>query len=188
MNKVLIAYESEYGYTTQVANFIKDKLVERGLDTISVDVKRSEGVEVYPLEQYKGIIIGTHIGTSAFKKLRKTFFKKDLAQYKDDSHFVAVFSNSPTHMILLVKPDNDNYTRYVSKKLGFVPDALEVFKPVLDFTASSPLRSDDLKMYRFISKRKLKIGGIEVDLNGVNDFRDWNNIAAFADAFAELLK
>jgi len=89
MSKVLIAYESKYGYTTQVANFIKDKLVERGLDTINVDVKRSEGVEVYPLKQYNGIILGLCIGTSAFKKLKKSFFKKDLAQYKDDSHFVA---------------------------------------------------------------------------------------------------
>lgn len=80
-NKVLIAYESTYGYTTQVANFIKDKLVERGLETVVIDVKRSEDVEVYPLEQYKGIILGICIGVSAFKKLKKSFFKKDLARY-----------------------------------------------------------------------------------------------------------
>ena len=188
MNKVLIAYESEYGYTTQVANFIKDKLVERGLDTITVDVKRSEGVEVYPLEQYIGIVLGFCIGWSAFKKLKKMFLKKDLAQYKDDSHFVAAFTNSPSYLVMLVEPDNDKYVRYVSKKLGFTPDACKEFKPVLDFTASSPLASDDMKIIRFVSKRKLMKRGIEVDLDGVNDFRDWDNIAGFANSFADLLK
>ena len=186
MNKVLIAYESTYGYTTQVANFIKDKLAKRGLETVIVDVKRSEGVEVYPLEQYNGIILGLCIGTSAFKKLKKTFFKKDLAQYKDDSHFVAVFTNSPSHMRMLIEPHKgrEKYVRYISKKLAFVPDACEEFKPVLDFSAFSPLDSSDKKLARFFCKKK----GIEVDRNGSNDFRDWDNIAAFADAFADLLK
>ncbi|MFW9950994.1 MAG: flavodoxin domain-containing protein, partial [Candidatus Thorarchaeota archaeon] len=152
MNKVLIAYESTYGYTTQVANFIKDKLVEHGLETVVVDVIRSKNVEVYPLEQYKGIILGTCIGISAFKKLKKTFFKKDLAQYKDDSHFVAVFTNNPSNLVMLVEPDN-KYMRYISKKLGFIPDICEEFKPVLDFSASSPLASDDIKIFKFVSKK-----------------------------------
>ena len=190
MNKVLIAYESEYGYTTQVANFIKEKLEDRGLEIVIVDVKRSENVEVYPLEQYSGIILGLCISVSAFKNLKKTFFKKDLAQYKDDSHFVAVFTNSPSYLVMLVEPESsrDKYVKYMSKKLGFIPDACEEFKPVLDFTAFSPLASDDIKIFKFVSKRKLIKGGIEVDLNGVNDFRDWDNIAAFANAFADLLK
>ena len=188
MSKVLIAYESEYGYTTHVANFIKDKLEEHGLETVVIDVKRTENVEVYPLEQYNGIVFGFCIGWSAFKKLKKTFLKKDLAQYKDNSHFVAVFTNSPSYLVMLVEPDNDKYVRYVSKKLGFIPDACEEFKPVLDFTAFSPLASSDKKMFKFISKRKLMKREIDVDLNGVNDFRDWDNIAAFANAFADLLK
>ncbi|MFX1476988.1 MAG: flavodoxin domain-containing protein [Promethearchaeota archaeon] len=187
MTKVLIAYESIHGYTTQVVNFIKDRLVELGLDVLTCDVIRNKNQEVYPLEQYKGIIVGTCVGVSAFKKLKKTFFKKDLVQYKDDSHFVAVFTNSPDHIVALVKP-SDNYYRYISKKLGFTPDMCEVFKPVLDFTAFSPLSSDDKKIFRFISRTKLRKGGIEVDLNGVNDFRDWDNIAAFADRFASLLQ
>jgi len=188
MSKVLIAYESMYGYTTQVANFIKDKLVERGLETVVIDVKRSEDVEVYPLEQYKGIIVGIFLFLSSFKKLKKNFFKKDLARYKDDSHFVAVFTNNPSHLVMLIEPDNNKFVKYISKKLGFVPDACEVFKPVLDFTAFSPLTSDDRKIFKFICKRKLIKRGIEVDLNGVNDFRDWNNIAAFSDSFTALLK
>ena len=76
----------------------------------------------------------------------------------------------------------------LSKKLGFTPDMCEEFKTVLDFSASSPLESGDKKMYRFISKRKLIKNGIEMVLNGVNDFRDWDNIGAFADSFATLLK
>jgi len=89
---------------------------------------------------------------------------------------------------MLVEPDNNKYEQYISKKLGFIPDVCEEFKPVLDFTAFSPLASDDRKIFKFISKRKLIKRGIEVDLNGVNDFRDWDNIAAFADTFGTLLK
>ena len=186
MNKVLIAYESEYGYTTQVVNFLKERLVEHGLDVVAFDVKRSQNIEVYPLEQYKGIIIGTCIGVSAFKKLRKTFFKIDLARYKDNSHFVAVFTNSPSHIRILIEPQKgrEKYLKYISKKLGFVPDMCEEFKPVLDFTPFSPLDSSDKKVFKMFCRSK----GIEVNFNGSNDFRDWNNITAFANNFVKLFE
>ena len=186
MNQVLIAYESPYGYTTQIANFIKDKLEEYELETVVIDVIRSKNKEIYPLAQYKGIILGTSTKISAFKKLKKTFFKKDLAQYKDDSHYVAVFTNSPSNLEMLVEPD-DKYMQYIIKKLGFIPDLCEVFNPVLDFTPFSPLTSDNIDLYRIICKKKLIQNGIEVDLNGVNDFRDWKSIEEFADNFSALL-
>lgn len=186
MNKVLIAYESRYGYTTQVVNFLKEKLVEHGLDVVAFDVMRSKNVEVYTLEQYKGIILGTCIGVSAFKKLRKSFFKYDLARYKDNSHFVAVFTNSPSHIRILIEPHKgrEKYLKYISKKLGFVPDMCEVFKPVLDFTAFSPLDRSDKKISKMFCRSK----GIKVDFNGSNDFRDWKNITAFADNFINLFE
>lgn len=189
-NKILITYESTYGYIAQIANFIKDKLVERELETRVIDVKRSKDKEVYPLEQFKGIVLGVELFISAFKKLKKTFFKKDLAQYRDDSHFVAVFSTHPFMIGVLIDPpaEDEKFTRSISKKLGFTPDLCKFFNPVLDFTAFSPLKPDELKVIRSASRSRLKKHGIKLDSEGVNDFRDWDNIAAFADTFASLLK
>lgn len=186
----MIAYESPYGYIAQIANFIKDKLVERELETILVDVVRAKDKDVYPLEQYKGIVLGIEMFISKFKKLKKTFFKKDLAQYRDDSHFVALFSTSPMNIRILTDPpdEDESFTRSMSKKLGFTPDLCKVFNPVLDFSAYSPLERDYIKIMRSAGGSNLKKQGITLDSNGVNDFRDWDNVTAFADSFASLLK
>ncbi|MFX1477323.1 MAG: hypothetical protein ACFFCI_04255 [Promethearchaeota archaeon] len=186
--KVLIAYESRYGYVTQVANFVKDILIEKGLETINLDVERMSTVAVYPLEQYQGIIIGICENISAFKKLKKTFIKKDLGQYKEDSHPVAVFTNSPLNIPVLFKPESEHerYQLHITKKFRFRPDICEIFKPVLDFTAFSPLESY-IKSFRKSISRKAKGVGIELDYKGVNDLRDWPNIKKFTERFIMLL-
>ena len=76
--KVLIIYHSEYGYVTQIANFIKDRLQKKGLEVITVDVIRNQNTEVYPLEQYSGIILGIDQGVWRLKKLKKSFLKEIL--------------------------------------------------------------------------------------------------------------
>ncbi len=72
--------------------------------------------------------------------------------------------------------------------MGFTPDLVESFKPVLDFSPFSPLERDDRviskSFYRLLAKKR----GIELDYKGCNDFRDWDNISAFIDKFVSLLK
>lgn len=189
-NKILIVYESTYGYIAQVANFLKDRLMEAGLDIDVIDVKRYKGLKVYPLEQYKGIVLGIFSGSgvSSFKKLKRTFLRKDLAQYRNDSHLVGVFTTRSFNITTLNEQEDEKFARYIIKKLGFTPDLCEVFKPVLNFSALSPIEPGDRKIIRFVCERDQKQLGIRLDYTGINDFRYWDNITAFADTFVSFLK
>ena len=187
--KVLIVYHSNYGYVAQIANFIKDRLLEKGLAVVTVDVIRSQNIEVYPLEQYSGIILGVNQGLWELKKLKKSFLKEDLPYYKKQQHSVGYFENVVNPGPLLRKDKNEQRSRkYLKKKLGFIPDLVEIFKPVLDFSPFSPLERDELVLTKSFTRLVMRKSGIVIDYKGCNDFRDWDNISSFADKFIALLK
>jgi menaquinone-dependent protoporphyrinogen IX oxidase len=187
--KVLIIYHSNYGYVTQIANFIKDRLLEKEVAVVTVDVIRSQNIEVYPLEQYSGIILGVSQGLWELKKLKKSFLEGDLSYYKKQQHPVGYFENvvNPGSLIRMDK-NKQRLLKYLKKKLGFLPDLVEIFKPVLDFSPFSPVERGELVISKAFTRLVMRKKGIEIDYKGVNDFRDWDNISLFVDKFASLMK
>ncbi|MFX1572835.1 MAG: hypothetical protein ACFFB0_08800 [Promethearchaeota archaeon] len=187
--RILIVYRSEYGYVTQIAKFIKDRLLKKGLEVITVDVTRDQNTEVYPLEQYSGIMLGINQGLWELKKLKKSFLKTDLAYYKRQQLPVVLFENYVNPGLLLRKDKNkERFLKYLKKNLGFIPDLVNIFNPVLDFSPFSPVERDDRVISKTFTRLLAKKSGIVIDYKGCNDFRDWNNIALFADKFIVLLK
>lgn len=187
--KVLIAYHSNYGYVSQIANFIKDRLLEKGLAVVTVDVIRSQNIAVYPLEQYSGIILGVNQGLWELKKLKKSFLNTDLAHYKIQHRPIALFRNGVNPGPLIRKDKNRvRFLKYLKKKLGFLPDLVETFNPVLDFSPFSPVERDELVISKAFTRLVMRKKGIVIDYKGCNDFRDWDNISSFADKFNALLK
>ncbi|MFX1316198.1 MAG: hypothetical protein ACFE9T_10065 [Promethearchaeota archaeon] len=174
---------------TQIANFIKDRLLEKGLAVVTVDVIRNQNIEVYPLEQYNGIILGVNSGLWELKKLKKSFLRGDLSYYKKQQRLVGYFENDVNPGPLLRMDKNkQRLLKYLKKNLGFIPDLVEIFKPVLDFSPFSPLERDEEVMTKAFTRLVMRKKGIDIDYNGVNDFRDWDNISLFADKFVSLLK
>ncbi|MFW9879395.1 MAG: hypothetical protein ACFFG0_40480, partial [Candidatus Thorarchaeota archaeon] len=138
--KVLFVYHSKYGYVAQIVNFIKDRLLKKELEVITVDIIHNQNTEVYPLEQYSGILLGINEGPCELKKLKKSFLKTDLAYYKNEGCPVGLFENGVNPGPLIRKDKNkERFLKYLKKKMGFIPDLVETFNPALDFSPFSPV-------------------------------------------------
>ncbi len=58
MSRVLIAYDTKYGSTERIAQWIAEGIAERGTNDVSVDVKNVLNVTVV---NYDGVVIGSPI-------------------------------------------------------------------------------------------------------------------------------
>jgi len=67
-------------------------------------------------------------------------------------------------------------------------DLHEAFGPLVDFSKGSKIGFLDKKVAQTVMSKESEKTGIELDMDGRNDLRDWERIREFSRRFAELLK
>lgn len=72
-------------------------------------------------------------------------------------------------------------------ELGIEADIYDAFGGVFDFSKSSKMGFLDKKIAKMAVKGIAKESGTRIDENVKIDLRDWGQIRAFAEKFAELL-
>jgi len=165
--KVLVTYGSKYGATAEVAEKIGQVLTEKGLDA---DVKPAD--DVGELSGYSAIVVGSAVYYGRWRKPAVKLLKKNeeaLAALP-----VWLFSSGPTG-------EGDP----VEIASGWLtPKALQ---PVIDH-----IKPRDVKLFggmvdveKLGSLEKTAIKKVEAPLG---DFRDWDDIGAWAAGIAEALK
>ena len=165
--KVLVAYGSKYGATTEIADKIGHVLAEEGLET---DVLSAEKVK--SVEGYAAFVIGSAAYIGMWRKQVTSFVKKNEKALA--ARPVWIFSSGPT----------DKGDAVAQMKGWLYPNSL---KTVID-----NIKPKDITVFHgFINPEKM--GWFEKWMiknvkSGIGDARDWDMITKWAKGIAAQLK
>jgi menaquinone-dependent protoporphyrinogen oxidase len=161
---VLVAYSSKHGSTREIAQRIGDRLRADGLTPDVRDV-----ATVTDPAWYDAVVLGSAVYMGSWRKEATGFARNHTAVLA--ARPVWLFSSGP-----LAEPSPDEPEHMVELRSAIKPREHRVFTGALD---SSKLSLPERIVISAVKSRsKHEIAG---------DFRDWNEIDAWADSIAEAL-
>jgi len=187
MKKVLIAYGTRYGSTKESVEEIKKELEKTDCDVQVLNLKKSKD-DIPALDSFDGVIVGSSIKIMKWMKEPKEFLSKYQDELNKDSLTLGVFVSS----MFASEPENrqeirDKCIDTLMDELGLKPDISDAFGGVFDFSSSSRMGFLDTQMAKLAAKGMSKDYGYEIYTDAKNDFRDWDQIRAFAQEFGKLV-
>jgi len=181
--RVLIAYGSRWGSTKEIAGRLAGFLEEKGVEATVLDVKKNRR---WPsLEGFDGVMVGSGVKISKWMGEPLAFLRRKRDELKGKK--LALFVSC---MTVLVEPEDARRDLLVkvAEGAGVEVDMMEAFGPVLDVGPGSRLGFLDKKIAEAVMLGLSKDQGMELDVKGRNDFRDWDRVREFARRFNELLQ
>jgi len=179
---VLIAYGSRYGSTEEIAHKLAGFLGEEGVEATVLDVKKERS---WPsLEGYDGVMVGSGVKISKWMREPLEFLRRKREELAGKR--LALFVSCLT---VLTDPDNarEDLLEKVAEEAGVEAELMEAFGPVMDVGPGSRMGFLDRKIAQSVMLGLSKEQGLELDMKGRNDLRDWDRIRDFAHRFAESL-
>ena len=174
--KVLIAFASKHGSTKGIAEFIGEKLRQRGVEVDVLDVNQAR-----ELRLYDAFVIGSALYIGHWMKEAKQFALKNSAVLS--TRPVWLFSSGPTGTKLKDAKGNDLLDPKVSgpKELDELKEKLRFRDHRIFFGAFDPKDLD------FFSRQFFKSTTIR-DAVPKGDFRDWKEIEDWSAGIARSLE
>ncbi len=180
--RVLIAYGSRWGSTEEIAGRLAGFLEEEGVEATVLDVKKNR---LWPsLEGFDGVMVGSGVKVTKWMGEPLAFLRRKRDELKGRK--VALFVSC---MTVLIEPENArrDLLEKVAEAAGVEVDMMEAFGPVMDVGPGSRMGFLDKKVAQSVMLGLSKEHGMEIDMKGRNDLRDWDKVRAFAHRFAESL-
>lgn len=178
--KVLIVYGTRYGTATEIAEKICLVMESEGL---KVDVKDARSLKNFNISPYQLVVVGSGIKMGKWTKKSLKFLKdnrKELA-----SKMVAIFVTCGAANTEKNRAEGqEKYLNQVAEKyLLNEPMATGLFGSKFDPSAKHGL------MYNFTMKAiKKDLEKQGIDTSQTIDYRDWEQIRAWARGLAEMVK
>ncbi|MFW9942485.1 MAG: hypothetical protein ACFFFT_15710 [Candidatus Thorarchaeota archaeon] len=196
--RVLIVFSSTYGHVAEIAHEMSKSLEEKGLVVDLTDLVRTRKSKWPYMDLYDGILAGSCSGNTisyglqidgrqTLRKELRNFFNINIQEIIQKNKFLGVFRSNPFDLNVIISPEQADsfFEKVLIERYGFKPPMCAVFGPVIDFSRSTKLKYET----RVDLRRKVKVmskhTGIEFDMRGYNDFRDWDRIYKFSTEFAE---
>ena len=191
--QILIAYGSRYGSTAEIARAMAETFKKEGLEPQVLDLEQTKQKQWPSLTSFDGLVIGSGIKIGRWTRQATKFLQThadEIKTLKSKGLVLGVFVSCG----LASTPGKHDEARqtYVKKLLDDVSlsdavDIYDAFGGVYDLSSSSPMG--------FLDKRMLSLGAKQMSKDGVtltegarNDLRDWDQIRAFFEHFAQLVK
>jgi menaquinone-dependent protoporphyrinogen oxidase len=179
--KVLIAYGTRYGSTEEIATKLASILNEKEIETTVLNLKKEKNPNLHDID---GIIVASGVKITKWMKEPQRFLKrnKELLKGKKLALYVSC-------MTVLTDPEyaREELLEKVIEKAGVQADLYEAFGPLMDLGANSRMGFLDKKIAQSVLIGLSKEQGLELDMKGRNDLRDWDKINEYANKFIELL-
>lgn len=168
--RVLVAYASRAGSTKGIAEFIGEKLEEKGVQVDRRDVNSS-----VDLAAYDAFVIGSAVYQYHWLKEAKGFVSKNRAVLA--SKPVWVFSSGPTGPSATDKKGRDLREADAPKEMEEIRDSIHPRDHHIFFGAFFPDRiRGAMGLFARMAPKE-----------GQGDFRNWGEIGAWADGIASAL-
>jgi len=177
--RVLIAFGSRYGSTEEIASRLAGFLGEEGVEAAVLDVKKDRS---WPsLEGYDGVIVGSGVKVSRWMREPLEFLRRKRDELV--GRRLALFVSC---MTVLMEPGDArrDLLEKVAEEAGVEAGLMEAFGPVMDVGPGSRMGFLDRKIAQSVMLGLSKEHGMELDMKGRNDLRDWDRIRDFAHRFA----
>ncbi len=191
--KILIAYGSRYGSTEEIAHTMAEILENAGLETQLLDLRRTKHKAWPPLASFDGVLVGSGIKIGRWTKEASAFLKthaEELKALKPKGLVVGVFVSSGMASTPGQQEEaRRKYLEEVLTNVGII-DAVatyDAFGGVYDLSPSAPMGFLDKRMLGMAAKQMAKDTGTPLTEGARNDLRDWDQIRAFTEHFAELV-
>ena len=180
--RVLIAYGSRWGSTGEIAEKLAGIFGEEGVEATAFDFKKNK---LWPsLEEYDGVMVGSGVKIMKWMGEPLAFLRRKSSEIKVKK--LALFVSC---MTMLIKPEDArrDLLEKVAEGAGVEPDLMEAFGPVMDVGPGSRMGFLDRKIAQSVMLGLSNEHGMELDMKGRNDLRDWDRVKDFALRFAESL-
>ena len=183
--KILIAYGTRYGNTEEISKEISKKLEEIGFESIIYNLGVGKTKNWPNIDDYDGIIVGTSLKVNAWKKQVKNFINKHKEQLKNKKF--GVFTCG-AYAIGAPKEAYDDIPKRLNEKFNLKADIHASFGGVIDFSENSNVGRAGKSVLKLVALGFSKEFNIEIDMEGRNDFRDWEKIRNFTKNYVKILK
>lgn len=187
--KVLIAYGTRYGATEETAQEIQKILKKNEFVVTLINLKKVKQDRWPSISEFSGVILGSSIKIDSWTKEAKLFLEKNAQHFRKNQTKLAVFVSS----LLAGHPDT-----YEQSKKKHISDILadyeissilyDAFGGLIDFTKQSKIGFMDKIVGKIGARMYPDLKALEIDMKGVTDLRDWNQINTFGERFVELMK
>jgi menaquinone-dependent protoporphyrinogen oxidase len=167
MKKVLVAYSSKAGSTSEVAKAIGEVLSKNGADVTVEQIKN-----VKDLTGYQAVVVGSLIRMGRWVPEAKNFIEKNKAAL--DNVPTAIFTACDT-----MKEDTEEKRAVVS---GYIEPVLQLIKPVENGLFAGKMDTNKLS---FLDRTIINMMAKGEDPNA--DYRDWTKINAWAEKLPALM-
>ena len=180
--RVLIAYASRFGSTSEISQEIGDILRQEDFSVDLIDLIDNSG-KIPNLSDYEGILVGSGIRMGRWTKEGLNFLKnnrKELSQ----KHLGLFVSSGEAANPKTYDQAKKKYLEDILKKIGLLQSdvLVEAFGGVFDLSASNNYSFFEKKMIKRIATSSV---GFVVQDGKMNDFRNWQLIREWATAFAD---
>lgn len=184
--KVLIVYGTRFGCTREVSVEIADVINKSGIPCDLVDLGTTKRSMWPKAVNYNGVLVGAGIKIGRWKKEPRVFIEKNLYELRKGERKFGIFVCSGLAITDPAKAKKD-YCEAPAAKFGIEVDLCTAFPGVFDLSSTSRMGFLDKKMSR-LGKEELLKHGLEFGDTEKNDYRNWDDIRAFAKEFAGLVK
>lgn len=182
--KILIVYGSRFGNSQEIAKKITDILEEKEYNVTILNLKTSKRRDWPLVSEFDGVLVGSGIKIMKWTKEPLAFLKKNKDKLAKKT--LGLFATSAFALVDSEKAIND-YCIKIANDLGIQPKIYDVFGPVMDFSENSNLGKLNKGILKLAAKGISEETGIEIDQNGFNDLRDWEQIKDFAKKFFNMI-
>ncbi|HYC19800.1 MAG TPA: flavodoxin domain-containing protein [Candidatus Bathyarchaeia archaeon] len=191
--KVLIAYGSRYGSTSEIASAMAQTFEKEGLEPQLLDLEQTKQQQWPSLTSFDSVLVGSGIRMSRWTRSATKFLTKhtdEIKTLKSKGLVLGVFVSCG--MASTPGKQEEARQKYVGKILdedgisGAV-DAYDAFGGVYDLSPSARMGFLDKRMLSMAAKQLAK-DGVSLKEGTRNDLRDWDQIQAFTSHVAQLIK
>lgn len=179
MPNVLIVYGTSHGQTGKIARRIAEHLNSRGIAVEAHDVRHLP--RGFRLSRFDGVIVGGRIWMSKVPKNLREFVRGYRAQLESRpsalfSVCLAVLNTTPE-----AKAEVAGMLPKFEKATGWRPLRSTIFAGALPYTKYN-------FFLRWVMKRIATMAGRDTDTSRDYEYTDWDEVARFAEEFADLVQ
>ncbi len=182
--KILVAYGTRYGSTEEISQEIAKILEQKGIETKLHNLGTGKYKNWPKLDDFDGVIIGTSLKVNKWKKQVKLFLENNKMALEGKK--IGAFTCG---LYAIAEPDEakKDISKRLIEKFELEAELYEAFGGILDFSEDANIGRTGRAVLQLAAKGMSAEKGLKFDMNGCNDFRDWDKIRGFAKEFINIL-